>query len=81
MSRMQHYKHWRLETDNDKILWLYFNKQNAAVNTIDREVMEELNQIMDGLKNDTAHKGVIIASGKKNGFIAVQSEQKEGCLS
>jgi len=70
MSRMQHYKHWQLETDNDKLLWLYFNKQNAAVNTIDREVMEELSHIIDGLQNDTEHRGVILASGKKNGFIA-----------
>lgn len=70
MSRMQHYKHWRLETDNDKVLWLYFDKQNAVVNTIDREVMEELSAIIDDLQNDTEHKGLIIASGKKNGFIA-----------
>lgn len=67
---MQHYKHWRLETDADQVLWLYFDKQNASVNTIDREVMEELNTIMDSLVNDKIHKGVIIASGKKSGFIA-----------
>jgi 3-hydroxyacyl-CoA dehydrogenase/enoyl-CoA hydratase/3-hydroxybutyryl-CoA epimerase len=67
---MQNYKHWRLETDSDKILWLYFDKQNANVNTMDREVMEELSDITDKLKNDTEHKAVIIASGKKTGFIA-----------
>ncbi len=67
---MQNYKHWRLETDADNILWLYFDRENASVNTIDREVMEELSVILDNLKNDTAHKGVILASAKKNGFIA-----------
>lgn len=67
---MQNFKNWRLETDADNILWLYFDKQNAAVNTIDREVMEELNLIVDSLKNDQVHKGVIIASGKEKGFIA-----------
>lgn len=70
MSRMQNYKHWRLVTDKDNVLWLYFDKQNAAVNTIDREVMEELSDIMDNLQHDKTHKGVIIASGKTNGFIA-----------
>lgn len=67
---MQTYKHWRLETDKDQILWLYFDKQNSSVNTMDREVMEELAQILDSLNNDTAHKGMIIASAKKSGFIA-----------
>lgn len=70
MSRMQEYKHWRLESDADHVLWLYFDKNNTSVNTIDREVMEELNTIIDLLDNDTEHKGIILASGKKNGFIA-----------
>ncbi len=70
MTTNQTYKHWRLETDADRILWLYFDKQNESVNTIDRNVMEEFSNIMDVLSNDTQHKGVIIASGKKNGFIA-----------
>ena len=65
MSIMLTYKHWRFETDADQILWLYFDKQNESVNTIDREVMEELNSIIDVLATDTTHKGLIIASGKK----------------
>ena len=68
---MQNYKHWRLETDNDQILWLYFDKQNASVNTMDREVMEELSDILDSIANNNAGiKGIIFASGKKTGFIA-----------
>lgn len=70
MSRMQKYKHWRLETDADQVLWMYFDKENSAVNTVDREVMQELSDIMDSLVGDKEHKGVVIASGKKNGFIA-----------
>ncbi len=65
---MQTYKHWRLETDKDQLLWLYFDKQNASVNTMDREVMEELSDVIDSI--NTEHKGLIIASGKKTGFIA-----------
>lgn len=64
------YKHWRLETDSDQLAWLFFDKANASVNTVDRSVMEEFSSIVDQLAHDTIHKGVIIASGKKNGFIA-----------
>ena len=64
------YKHWRLETDFAHILWLCFDKENASVNTIDPEVMKEFSSILDDLEKDTTHAGVIIASAKKNGFIA-----------
>ena len=70
MPISQLYKHWRLESDNDDILWLYFDKQNASVNTIDRDVIMELSAIIDTLAKDTEHKAVILVSGKKTGFIA-----------
>ncbi|HEU5281459.1 MAG TPA: 3-hydroxyacyl-CoA dehydrogenase NAD-binding domain-containing protein [Gammaproteobacteria bacterium] len=63
-------KHWRTETDSDNILWFIFDKQNASVNTIDREVMEEFSSLLDEVANDRTHKGIIIASGKTTGFIA-----------
>ncbi len=66
----QTYKHWRLETDKDQILWVYFDKQGTSVNTIDRDVMMEFSHIIDSIAQDTSHKGVILASGKKSGFIA-----------
>lgn len=64
------FKNWRLETDEDQILWLYFDKENASVNTINVPVMEELNAIIDLLQKDSVHKGVVILSGKQTGFIA-----------
>lgn len=70
MQQTQSYNHWRLETDSDQILWLCFDKQNSTVNTLDRGVMEEFARIIDDLSKDTTHKGVIIASAKKSGFIA-----------
>src|SRR5690606_4093890 len=69
-SRMQTYKNWRLETDADKILWVYFDKQNSSVNTLGHETMSELDAILDDLASDRDHKGVIFASAKKSGFIA-----------
>jgi len=70
MNTMQIYKHWRVEMDSDQIVWLYFDKQNASVNTIDREVMNEFSSILDTIKNKQDYRGIIIASGKKTGFIA-----------
>lgn len=67
---MQTYKHWRLETDSDQILWVYFDKKDSSVNTLDQETMMEFSAIVDSLVTDTKHKGVVIASGKKTGFIA-----------
>jgi 3-hydroxyacyl-CoA dehydrogenase/enoyl-CoA hydratase/3-hydroxybutyryl-CoA epimerase len=64
------YKHWVLKTDADQILWLLFDKQNSSVNTLDREVMEEFFDIVTLLNSDTTHKGVILTSAKKSGFIA-----------
>jgi len=52
MSNDKTYQHWRLETDNDNILWAYFDKRNAKVNTLDQETMEELSNIVDSLAND-----------------------------
>jgi 3-hydroxyacyl-CoA dehydrogenase/enoyl-CoA hydratase/3-hydroxybutyryl-CoA epimerase len=67
---MQQYNNWRLETDDDQILWLYFDKKDSSVNTVDQDVMEELSRIVDLLAADKSTKGVVIASGKKSGFIA-----------
>lgn len=66
---MKTYQNWRMETDADQIVWLYLDKKNEAVNTLDRSVMEELDSIVATLESDTTYKGVIIASGKKSGFI------------
>lgn len=71
MTTMNTYKNWRLETDSDNILWLYFDKHGASVNTLDQSVMGELNAIIDNIASDpTRYKGVVIASGKQSGFIA-----------
>lgn len=70
MNITQSYNNWRLETDSDQILWLYFDKMNASVNTINRDVMMEFSNIIDTLAKDTQHKGVVITSGKPTGFIA-----------
>ncbi len=70
MSAMETYQHWRLETDANQTLWLYFDKQHASVNTMDKEVMGEFSVILDKIKASPEFKALVIASGKKSGFIA-----------
>ncbi len=63
------YKNWRVETDADQILWLWFDRADSSVNTINPEVMEELNAILNTI-HVSEISGVIFASAKKTGFIA-----------
>ncbi len=70
MAGMETYKHWRLEPDADKILWLYFDKQNSKVNTLDKEVMSEFSAILNQVSETDQYSGLVIASAKKSGFIA-----------
>tara|TARA_R110000868_G_scaffold390329_3_gene659971 strand:+ start:71 stop:2110 length:2040 start_codon:yes stop_codon:yes gene_type:complete len=70
MTNQQAYQNWRLELDDEQILWLYFDKKNNSVNSIDFEVMDEFSRIVDELSTDRKTKGVVLLSAKKTGFIA-----------
>ncbi|WP_218813831.1 3-hydroxyacyl-CoA dehydrogenase NAD-binding domain-containing protein [Rickettsiella endosymbiont of Dermanyssus gallinae] len=61
-------QHWRLE-QKENIAWLYFDKKNSAVNTIDKSVLIELASLLTGIEKDKSIHGLIITSGKANSFI------------
>jgi len=63
------YQHWRLETDDDRIGWLYADKSGESTNSLSREMLDELAEIVDEIEGDTP-RGLVILSAKKNGFIA-----------
>jgi 3-hydroxyacyl-CoA dehydrogenase/enoyl-CoA hydratase/3-hydroxybutyryl-CoA epimerase len=63
------YKHWKLETDSDNIVWLSFDKADASTNVLSAEVMAELDRILGELRAKNP-RGLIIRSGKDSGFIA-----------
>lgn len=69
MPEKRVYQHWICELDSDNILWLHFDKANESTNTIDGTVLTELNAILDNLQS-AKPRAIIIASAKKNGFIA-----------
>ncbi|MDA9271925.1 3-hydroxyacyl-CoA dehydrogenase NAD-binding domain-containing protein [bacterium] len=66
---MSHYKHWEIHTDTNQIIWLGINRKDATVNTINDEVLDEFNSLLQEISQMKA-KGLIIYSLKKKGFIA-----------
>lgn len=63
------YQHWRLNTDEEGILWLTFDREGKSANTLSRDVLTELDQIIAQIESEKP-KGVVLCSGKKKGFIA-----------
>lgn len=60
---------WKLEEDDDQVLWLCLDKVGASTNVLSKDVLEELEGILDQLQSKNA-SGLIIHSAKKNGFLA-----------
>jgi len=62
-------RHWKMERDRDGALWLILDQEKSDVNTLSREVLDELNRLLDDISRQHP-SGVVLCSGKKSGFIA-----------
>jgi len=62
-------QHWKVERDADELAWLVLDKLGASTNTLSQEVLAELGIVLDELSAQPP-KGLVIRSGKDNGFIA-----------
>ena len=62
-------EHWKLTRDADGLAWLTFDRAGTATNTLSKAVLEEFNTVLDALQVEPP-KGLVIRSGKANGFIA-----------
>src|SRR3569833_784052 len=69
MSDDTSYKHWHRETDARRIVWLALDKMDAGANVLSREVLEELQRIIDAFVFVWL-LGLVFFSCKANGFIA-----------
>jgi len=67
---MSNKKHWVVELDNDKIIWLGLDRHDASVNTINDKVLDELNTTLQDIAKREDIKGLVIHSLKEKGFIA-----------
>jgi 3-hydroxyacyl-CoA dehydrogenase / enoyl-CoA hydratase / 3-hydroxybutyryl-CoA epimerase len=62
-------QNWTISRDADGLAWLTFDKAGANANTLSAAVLVELNDALDLFDRDPP-KGLVIRSGKANGFIA-----------
>lgn len=67
---MSQYKNWKIEKDSQNIIWLGFDRHGEAVNSINEEVLDELNGILHDIAQQSDLKGLILYSSKSKGFIA-----------
>ena len=65
---MNEVKDWRIETDNDGIVWLCIDKGNSSANVLSGPVLTELANIIAPYEDDPP-RGLVIYSGKSNGFV------------
>ncbi len=63
------YTHWHLEIDAKRIAWLAIDKAEAGANVLSKDVLEELQAVIDALAA-ARPRGLVIHSAKANGFIA-----------
>ncbi len=69
MSTKTSWRHWRMERDHDDIAWLTLDRADSGTNSLSREVLEELADVLTALGKEIP-KALIFRSGKANGFIA-----------
>src|SRR5512132_433674 len=62
-------EHWKLDADGDGFAWLTIDRAGASINSLSAEVLEELRSVLNDLAA-APPKGLVIRSGKDNGFIA-----------
>ena len=62
------YRHWRLDSDLDQVCWLTLDRAGESNNSLSREVLLELEQIVSGLEKEPP-RGLVLQSGKDKSFI------------
>ena len=62
-------RHWTLTRDVDGLARLTLDRADASTNTLGAPVFAEFNEALDVLEREPP-RGLVIASGKANGFIA-----------
>ncbi len=62
------FKHWKLTTDIDNVLWLSLDREGKSTNSLSLEVLSELATIIENLETD-APAGLVLQSAKPGSFI------------
>ena len=67
-SKETTFKHWKLSTDIDNVVWLSIDREGENANSLSLEVLAELGTIVDELET-SAPAGLVLQSGKAGSFI------------
>ncbi len=70
MALKNDYQHFKAWVDDKGLLWLAIDRHNSSVNSLNEEVLLELDTILDEIAVDNVINSVIFYSAKKTGFIA-----------
>ncbi|MGA9573816.1 MAG: 3-hydroxyacyl-CoA dehydrogenase NAD-binding domain-containing protein [Lysobacterales bacterium] len=62
------FKHWKLATDIDDVLWLSLDREGESTNSLSLEVLSELGTIVDELEKSPP-AGLVLQSAKAGSFI------------
>src|SRR5690606_33489894 len=62
-------RHWRLSSTDNDVRWLLFDREDSRVNSINQDVLDELDLILVELEKSPP-KALVIRSAKKSGFCA-----------
>src|SRR6185436_7421788 len=60
---------WKMDRDAEGIVWLTLDKPGTSTNVLGRAILEELSGLLDTIEANPP-KGLVIRSGKQNGFVA-----------
>ncbi len=61
--------HWHMKQDSDRIAWLCFDQQGSSVNILSEETLGQFETQLSLIDEDPP-KGLVILSGKSEGFAA-----------
>lgn len=68
-EKTKKYRNWKLDRDEDDILWCSLDVPGKSTNVLSREVLEEFRAIIDEVEQSLP-RGLVITSNKESGFIA-----------
>jgi 3-hydroxyacyl-CoA dehydrogenase/enoyl-CoA hydratase/3-hydroxybutyryl-CoA epimerase len=66
---MNQAKHWRVETDADRVAFLVIDRAGSSANALSSEIMLELDACLAGIERNVP-AAVVVCSGKASGFVA-----------
>jgi len=69
MTENNELRHWQLKRDAEDIAWLALDREGEKLNSLNGEVLLELDAILAKLEENLP-RGLVIYSAKKSGFIA-----------